>query len=189
MTGYEFALFLHVCGALMLFAAIGLEMVGARNLFAAGDVTAIRLWSGALAVNGKLFPIATLLLLASGLSMTFTAWEITTPWVLTSLIALGAMSGVGNVVQGRRMPALHQAAQALPDGPASPALRTQVADATLWTGVGASAGTGLGIVFLMTTKPGWFGSIAVLVGAGLVGAAVARAAAGRAGATASPRVA
>lgn len=189
VSGYEFALFLHVCGALVLFAAIGLELVGGSQLFGARDVAPIRLWSGALAVNGRLFPIAVVLLLASGLFMTFDEWEITTPWVLTSLIGLIVMSGVGSSVQGRRMPAVHEAAAALPDGPTPGPLRAQVVDPVMWTSIGGSAGSGLGIVFLMTTKPGWVGSIAVIVVAALVGAGAGRAAAGRAYAHASPHVA
>jgi uncharacterized membrane protein len=189
MEGYEFALFLHVCGALVLFAAIGLEMVGGSQLFGAREVAAIRLWSGALAVNGRLFPIAVVGLLASGLFMTFDAWEITTPWVLTSLIAFVVMSGLGSTVQGRRMPAIHAAAAALPDGPMPEQLRAQVVDPVMWTAIGGSAGSGLGIVFLMTTKPGWVGSILVIVVAALVGAGAGRAAASRAGANASPQVA
>lgn len=189
MTGYEFALFLHICGVIVLFSAISLELVAGRQLFGARDVATVRTWSGALAVNGRLFPVAVLVLIASGLFMTFDAWEITTPWVLTSLIALIAMSGLGSTVQGRRMTAVGQSAAALPDGPAPAQLRAQVVDPVMWTSIGASDGTGLGIVFLMTTKPGWLGSVAVVVVAALAGAAIGRASAGRASAAASPQAA
>lgn len=189
MTGYEFALFLHICGVIVLFSAISLELVAGRQLFGARDVATVRTWTGVLAVNGRLFPIAVLVLIATGLFMTFDTWEITTPWVLTSLITLIGMSGLGSTVQGRRLQAVHQSAAALPDGPTAAPLQAQILDPVMWTSIGASDGAGLGIVFLMTTKPGWLGSLAVVVVAALVGAAIGRAAAGRASATASPRIA
>jgi hypothetical protein len=94
--------------------------------------------------------------------MVFVAWGWTTAWVDTALITLLLMLPLGPAINGRRLAAIHQAAQAAPAGPLSAALRTQRDDPVLWTSICVFIGATSGIVFLMTVKPDLPGSLGTM---------------------------
>ena len=88
---------------------------------------------------------------------------------------MAVLAILGAALSGRRIAAIGRATAA-ERGPLSPALRDQLLDPILWTSIQIRTAIGLGIVFLMTVKPGLVGSlvtIGVVVVLGLAASAPA----------------
>jgi hypothetical protein len=68
-------------------------------------------------------------------------------------------------VNSRRLKAIHtaDATAESPTGSIPAQLERQITDPVLWTSVQMNAFTGLGVVFLMTTKPDLIGSLITLI--------------------------
>jgi len=158
MTLYSLALFVHIVGVLGLFIGIGLQWISVQRLSQAQTVAQVREGTSLIAIQEKLWPTASLLILLAGIYMTVTAWGWRTPWIDLSLAAL--------IVQ--------VAAAEAPAGAFPPGLNRQITDPILQTAVQINAFTGLGVVFLMTTKPGLVGSLITLVVALLLGIGAGR---------------
>jgi hypothetical protein len=144
MSLYSIALFLHIVGALVLFALLAIEGFSLRQ-----GATAARL-------NRVLGPISAVLILVPGLYMTATSWGWR-GWILVSLATyliiavLGAFTGI-RMMRGRLD---HRAAT------------------VSWL---ARVGMALGVVFIMTVKPGVAGAVAAVAIGALVGGALSLAA-------------
>ena len=87
MTLYSVALFLHIVGALGLFAALGLEWTSLRQLRRAASAEQAREWLNALGLVRRLGPASLAAIFLSGLYLVATAWGIVA-WIA---VALGAM--------------------------------------------------------------------------------------------------
>jgi hypothetical protein len=147
MTLYSIALFLHVVGALLLFVTLTVEGVALRQVRRAATAEAAE---GAAAVLGVLIP---------GLYMTATSWG----WVAWIVVALASWLAVAvlGAVNGIRIGALARA-QALLTGIRNPMFLIS------WT---TRVGIVLGVVFLMTVKPGTAGAVVAIVVAAAAGLA------------------
>jgi small-conductance mechanosensitive channel len=176
LVTYNVVLFAHVLGVVMLFAAFSVMQLGGARLRRAGSTEQARLWLGLLAVTGPMFAVAFLLILAGGLYMTVDVWSFSTPWIDVALVTVGIMLAVGNGVVGRGLSKMGKMAAAAPDGPLSPELRAAIEDRALWTSSFVLTGFGVGVLWLMTNKPGWTESILVVLGVGLIGAVLGSAA-------------
>jgi hypothetical protein len=73
--------------------------------------------------------------------------------------------------------ALHEAIMAAPDGPIDARLRAQVMDRAAWGVAFFETATALGIVYLMTNKPGGAASAIIVAACALAGVAIGVAAA------------
>ena len=184
---YTIALFLHVCGALALFAAIGIELVGVVGLRHARTVGQVRTYARVVKVTEPMFPGASVLVLGAGLYMTLTEWSFRTPFVLVGLITLVAMALMGATVQGKRWQMVGKAAEELPDGPVPESLRQRIDDPVAWSSMGGSVCAAVGVVSLMTIKPGWVAAIAIVTIAYAIGALAGRLLVARHAATPVPR--
>lgn len=169
MEPYTIGLFVHVVGAIGLFVAMGLEVVSLRRLRRAATVEQAREWSDLTNRLHPIFGVSTVLILAAGLYLTLTQWGWGKGWIELSLMTTLVLAVMGPVVNGRRGTVIHRALQA-GSGPLTEALRRQIRDNVLWTSVLTMAGLALGIVFLMTVKPGFPGAFAALVVFGALGA-------------------
>ncbi len=160
MSLYSIAVFLHVVGALGLFAALGLEWAGLRNLRRAVSIGQVREWTGLLAAIRSVGGPAGLLLLVTGLYLTATRWGHQA-WIGLGLLGLLLIAGLGAVLTGRRVGAI---ARAIPpeEGPAPPALRRLLRDPALTRSAWLRTCLALGVVFLMSVKPGTAGAVASL---------------------------
>lgn len=176
MNTYNVVLFVHVLGVVMLFAAFATTQLGGAQLRRAGSTEQARLWLGLLKVTGPMFGIAFLLILAAGLYMTVDVWNFSTAWIDVALVTVGIMLVVGNAVVGRGLATMGKTAGGAPDGPLSLELQTMIQDRAVWTSVSTLNGFGVGVLWLMTNKPGWTESIVVVLLLGLMGAALASAA-------------
>ncbi|HEX3233873.1 MAG TPA: hypothetical protein VHR41_06730 [Gemmatimonadales bacterium] len=176
MSLYSIAVFLHVVGALGIFAAIGLEWTGLTNLRRAAGTTQVREWLRLLAAPRTVGGPSALLILASGIYMSATRWG-PQAWILVALGGMVVVAAVGGAVGGRRAAAI---ARALPaeGGSLSPTLRQQVNDPALIVSLWTRSALLLGIVFLMSVRPSWGGALAVMGIALVLGIALSRPALG-----------
>jgi hypothetical protein len=173
-TLYVIVLFVHIVGMLALFLAIGVQWIALMRLYNARVVVQVREWVNAIIVLGRIAPVASLLILAAGLYMTFAEWSIATAWIDVSLAAFVLLGVLGSAVNRRKLAAIQSAARQTSDGVVTSELKLLINDATLRTSVYTSGWLGLGIVCLMTVKPDLIGSLAVMAVSVLLGLLSAR---------------
>ena len=165
MTFYSLALFAHIVGVLGLFIAIGLVWISMLWLQRAQTMAQVRERIGLASLQERLFPAASVLILLAGIYMTVNTWGWKMPWIDVSLAALVVMGALGGAVINRRLKAIRIASSTAeaPAGSIPAELKRQITDSVLWTAVQTNGFTGLGVVFLMTTKPDLVGSLITLV--------------------------
>jgi hypothetical protein len=160
MSVYSIAVFLHIVGALGIFAAIALEWAGLSNLRRVTDAAQAREWVRLLAAPRIVGGPATLLVLVSGIYLSATRWGAQ-GWILVALGGMVVIGVLGGAIGGRRISAIMQA---LPteSGPVSTTLRGRLHDSALSISLWVRTALLLGIVFLMSTRPSWGGSLAAM---------------------------
>jgi hypothetical protein len=171
VNGYDVALFVHLLGAVTLFAAFGILQGGGVRVRRAATVDHVRLWITLLRAAVPLFPLAFAALVIAGLYMTVDVWGFSTPWVLVALGTVAVMIGVGTGIVGRGMNRMGTTVADAHDGPIPSDLSTVVADPRIWLSLFGLNGAAIGILWLMATKPGWVESVGVplaFAGAGIV---------------------
>ena len=84
-------------------------------------------------------------------------------WVATSIVALVLLLGIGGGVLAPRSKHRDALLNAAPNDRLAPELRAALADRFTWIGGHGNTGLALGVVFVMVSKPGVAGSVAVLV--------------------------
>jgi uncharacterized membrane protein YjjP (DUF1212 family) len=168
MNWYPLLVFLHVLGAVSMFAAWGVEAVLLQRLRRTVTIDEARTSAHHLRKYGRMAPVAMLAVLATGMAM-MTQWG-PQPWMSAAFGALIVIGVIGGVT-GRRMRPRIAAALAGEQGGAP-------------TGIAATAGSlavslqlrvaiGVGIIGLMTMKPGAQGSLLILGVATVTGLLVA----------------
>ncbi|TMG57239.1 MAG: hypothetical protein E6H84_01005 [Chloroflexi bacterium] len=160
MTVYAVALFLHIVGALGLFAALALEwtaLSGFRRSTTAEQVTD---WSTIYGALRRIGPVSIGLLLVFGLYMMATAWG-PTPWIGLGILALVVIAALGafNGIQITRV--LRQNAGRT--GPLSSESRNALHRPTFVLSLRLRTALALGVVLIMTVKTDLVTSVAVLV--------------------------
>lgn len=171
---YRIALFLHVCGALALFAAIAIELVGTFGFRRATTVEQVRMYSRIVKITDPMFPLAAVTLLVAGIVLTITSYSFGTPFVVVGIVTLVAMAILGPAVQGKTWKAVEEAAHDLPDGPVPPDLRRLMENPAAWASTGGSVLGAVGVIAIMTMKPGWGVAIALVVTGYAIGALAGR---------------
>jgi uncharacterized membrane protein len=176
MNDYTLALFAHILGALALFIGVGLEWTTLQRLRRAETMAQVREWIVLLrGVPMRLPPIGLLLILAAGVYMAATAWDWNAPWILAALAAFVLIGVLGGGVIDRRLVAIREAARATAAlGEIPPELERRITDPVLWTALQTAGFTAVGVVFLMTNKPGALGSLTTLALATVLGVVTAR---------------
>lgn len=172
MSSHGVAMFVHLLGVITLFGGIGLQQRGGTRLRQATTVGEVRLWLGLLRPTGRMLPAAVVILLASGLYLTAQDWTLATPWIATATVTVLAMAAVGAGVLGRRFRAIGIASADAAEGPVPPQVAGLLRAPGVWAALSGVNGAALGVLWLMTNKPGWATSVGVVVGAMVVGAAV-----------------
>lgn len=170
---YSLALFAHIVGVLGLFVSMGLQWAITLRLRRSGSMEQVREWIGIVGGASRFGLASGALLLAAGIYMMAAAWGMTS-WLAVSFAAILLMLALGMGVTARRMRAIQRAAAV--GGHASEvipsAIQRQLRDPALWIAVQMASSTALGVVFLMTTKPGFVGSLLAVAVALLLGAVV-----------------
>jgi hypothetical protein len=174
MSWYSLALFLHVVGALAVFAALGLEWAGIRGMGIASTPSQATSWTALVGTARRIGLPAMPVILATGIYLAVTRWGHQA-WIMAGFAGLVVIAVLNVVLTGRRMKRLRRelaAAYAPTSTPA--AMRLQ--DAPLRLAVHIKTGIGLGIIYVMSVKPDGMGAwtamaIATVAGlfAGFVG--------------------
>lgn len=165
---YTISLYVHIVGALVLFSAVGIEWLCLTNLRKSGTREAVRSWLGNFLLLKKIFGIAFLLLLLSGLYMMFDLWQ-SAAFAIFGIVGLIALSISGRFLSGKRMAVI--GAEAFKNESESPlsALLFKVRDKFLWESFLIRTFTAFGIVFLMTFKTNLADSTIVILTAIFLG--------------------
>ncbi len=169
MPLYPIVLFLHIVGALGLFASLGVEWVSLLALRRAETKAEVQFAAGGLNVVRWVGMISLAVILVAGLYMTFTVWK-GTPWIAVALLSMLVFPLVG-ILGGRRLAVLGQALNPQAGMALSPAVRQQLQHPLILASLQIRTAVALGIVFLMTVKPDWAGSIATILTALVLGVA------------------
>ena len=176
MNTYHYVLYVHL---LALFVGIGagavllaclLQLRAARTLEQAAPF-------GMLAGKvGKFFPIAILGLFGTGAYMTAESsypWTWSTPWIVMAIIGLAVLGAQGGGIAEHTAKKLQAAMMANGPGPLGPEARRMTLHPGLWVVEFSNFGLVFGVVWNMTEKPGWGGSIAAVVVGYAVGVGLA----------------
>ncbi|HVD51226.1 MAG TPA: hypothetical protein VNB51_04235 [Candidatus Udaeobacter sp.] len=168
MTLYSIALFLHIVGALGIFAALALDWVGIANLRRARTVEQIREWVGVYRVVRGLGGASVAALLVFGLYMTAVTWG-PTGWIaigFLSLLVIAVLGAVSGVRLSRLLAAASEGQGSIADD-----LRAHLQAPLFLASVRTRAAIAIGVVFLMTVKPDAAGSLLVIAIALVLGIA------------------
>ncbi|MGH7713784.1 MAG: hypothetical protein ACREOG_21045, partial [Gemmatimonadaceae bacterium] len=101
------------------------------------------------------------------LYMTFSRWRTPQPWIMVAMVGLLTIWVLGATVSNRHLRAI-RAAVADARGSIPGELAFRIASPGPWTVVTSLNGLAVGIMFVMTTKPGW----AVSIGTALLAAGI-----------------
>jgi uncharacterized membrane protein len=159
-------------GLITLFGGFAISVRAGARVRAATRPEEVRTWVRLLQSAAPMFPAGLGLLLLSGLYMMISRWRAPHPWILVGLVGLVVIGVVGGGVGGRRINAMSKAA-AVESGDVSPERVSElIADPLTWIVMAALNGLALGIVWVMSTKPGWTGSIVAAAAGTTLGPAV-----------------
>jgi hypothetical protein len=161
MTPYSIALFLHIVGALLLFVTLTVEGIALRLLRRAVTREAAQGAAGLLRLNRIAGPLSALGVLIPGLYMMATNWGWVA-WIVVALVSWLAIAVLG-AVNGIRILALDR----------SRGLLTGIRNPMFLISWSTRAGIALGVVFLMTVKPGAILALLTILLAAAAGAALA----------------
>jgi len=152
MNIYSIALFLHIVGALALFATLAFEWVGLRQIHSATLSEQVPTWMGILKGASRAGFPSMLVTVITGVYMMVVAWG-QTPWLVTTVGALVLMIIFARAA-APRLKALGRSLGA-------------VNNPLLWVSVQTRSTIALGIIFLKIAKPDWVGSL-LTIGAAVV---------------------
>lgn len=171
MTAYDFALFIHMAGLISMFGGFVIHVRAGARLRASTDLAQARSWLELLESSATMFPAGTMLLLFSGLYMTFSRWTATQPWIVAAFTGLLTIWLVGSRVAGRHLQTLRTAADQS-RGSISRELAASIATPLPWTILTSLNGLAMGIVFVMSLKPGWILAFSAEAAAAAAGALI-----------------
>jgi uncharacterized membrane protein len=163
MSTYTLELFLHVSGAIGVFAGVGIWLFGLSALRRARRVEQVRAIAWLIIATIPFMVLSLVLIGAAGLTMAISTWGLQTPWIIVSLVSLVLFAPINVFVLDPRMRALFAKAGEASEGPLPDELVKRTHDPILGTVAQTLATVLLGIVFLMTNKPSLTTSIIVMV--------------------------
>jgi hypothetical protein len=164
---YKIALFLHVTGALLLFAALAIEWLCIANIKKARTIEHIKESVLNYSKAGALGGIAAILILVPGIYMMVTVWN-DARWGMGGFLGLILIGQIGNIVIGRKMKKVKTILKT--GNGESQALATLLQNKSFWLVAKVRTAIFFGVIFLMTVKPGLEGSIITLAVSILLGA-------------------
>jgi hypothetical protein len=168
--GYSIALFVHLISLLAAASASALAGYAALRLRTATSPAEVARSGMMIGKVVRVFPVAALGLLGSGVYMTQEAWSWSTPWVTAGTVGLGMIVVLGSGVEASRGRALKNEMRA---HGLSERARGLLRDPAAWTAKAMTWTLMIAIMFLMTTKPPAWGCAVTLAIALLAGAVIA----------------
>ncbi len=169
MNIYSITLFLHIVGALGFFSAFALEFTALRQIQHAMLSDQVRSWMRILAGTRKLVEISSLTILVSGIYMAVTAWRHVA-WTGVALVSVVLLILLAAILT---RPHTADLEKALTDekGPLSQNFRELANHRRMELSLKTRMTITLGIIFLMTVKPGLEGSLLTMAVAIVTGLA------------------
>ncbi|HEU4366529.1 MAG TPA: hypothetical protein VFT13_13820 [Candidatus Krumholzibacteria bacterium] len=168
MNLYPFLIFLHVVGGVGIFMALGIEVVALGRLRRAETSADARAWMGLMKVSARMGPVSMLTNLATGVWM-MVRWWGPQPWLHAAMIAVVAIALIGGIVTRRGMRRLRGALAAESGPDLSGAFGGLRSHHALAASLRVRAALAVGILALMTMKPGIAGSFLALAAAIVAG--------------------
>jgi hypothetical protein len=171
MRWYELAKIVHFMGLVALFGFFMINVRSGMQLRAATQLSDVRTWLGVLQGARGMLHGGSGMLLISGIVMIALRWRGQYPFATIGMVALLLIWAL-SVVGGRHLRAIQAAIPngngSIPDG-----LRAIILAPGPWAVTAAMNGAALGVLLVMTWKPGWVGAAATLLltsaAAGMIG--------------------
>jgi hypothetical protein len=157
MNIYSITLFLHILGALGFFSAFALEFTALRQIQHATLSDQARVWMRILTGTRKLVDLSGLTVLVSGIYMAVTTWRHVA-WPGVALVSVVLLILLAAILTRPRTAALEKALTE-EKGSLSENFRQLANHRLMELSLKTRMTTTLGIVFLMTVKPGLEGSL------------------------------
>ncbi len=172
MQLYPLMLFIHVTADIAIFVGLGVQLFCLAGLRRAQTVEQARALVPLIRFSDPLGIGGGLLVIASGLYMALTVWDLRQGWIAAALGGLILLLPplIGAIIEPRTRALVKQTESAAP-GPLPAALRARLHDPLLATALQTAAGVVLGLVYQMTTKPPLGASILALAVFVVLGAA------------------
>lgn len=166
MSTYTVALYLHILGAVGMFAGLGMEGIIYKNLKTASTLQQVFAWGIYMKSLRTVFLSSTLFLLVSGVFLVMEAWGWNA-WVITGLILLIGLSAYGSTT-GKKIGMTIGSLKGK-EGLLSDDVKNRIGSPSMMKSYKVKITLALGIIFIMTTKPDWMGSIISIVSAFVFG--------------------
>ena len=169
MLVYDIALVVHFLGLIGLFGGFILYHRVVPPLRGATTGKEARPWLGLLAATPPMHQGGLGFLLVSGLAMAYLRWQGVLPWMVVGLVGLVLIGSLTGGISGRWVKRVGREVDSASDGPLPNPLRALLSASTPRAATSAANGMALSLLWIMTGKPGWVGSFAVLAIAGAAG--------------------
>ena len=166
MNIYLLVLFFHIMGAIGMFIGLGMEGIILKHLSRASTNAQLLSWKDSMKILRIVFSSAAILLLLPGIYMVIETWGWTA-WVIVGLLLLIALSGFGNMA-GKRIVGMLQSLNENNES-ISAEIKEKLSATLLLKSFKIRVMIAIGIIFIMTLKTGWIGSIVTILFAFLVG--------------------
>ena len=186
MLAYQLSLYVHLLALVAASATSSVVHLAAARARSAAGVAEARQWHALAGSSARMFPIATLLLFATGAIMVSLhgPWSWSTGWVDAGIAGVVFLL-LSVPVLGRRGARAGRALAGLAAGEVEKVrdiLHDPLGEALSW----ANTGVALGVVFAMAAKPSLPAALAAVALGGAAGVGVQLLSARRAGARPSP---
>jgi hypothetical protein len=166
MSIYLLVLFLHIIGAAGLFAGMGMESIILKRLSHATTAKQLTSWGVFMKSLRIVFSSSAVLLFLSGIYMVIETWGWTA-WAIIGLLLLIALAGFGSM-GGKKIAGVLKSLNEN-DESLSTEIKGKLSLPFILRSFKIRAAVTAGIIFIMTLKTGWIGSIITIVIAFLIG--------------------
>lgn len=157
MSYYFLILFIHITGAMGLFVGIGLECLIVWNLKNVTTHSQALQWTNLFKVLPPVFSISGILILASGIYMWAETWG-DTAWIISGLCLFISLSVFGSVIMGKKVRSIAADLKS-ESGKLSEDILSKIKSPLITKSLHIRAALAVSVLFIMTIKPGWTGSI------------------------------
>ncbi len=168
MNVYTTLLFLHVLGGVGVYVALGVEALALARFQRAETRADAGLWLRVMLLPRWGAPLSMLLALGSGMWMAVLVWGHRA-WISGAFVALIAMAILGGAVTGRSLRRLRAALPAIEGAALPEPFRSAAASPALGASLRLRIALGVGVLALMSLKPGATGAAVTLAVSTLAG--------------------
>lgn len=166
---YKTFFLLHFLGAILMFTAVGINLLGMIGMVLSKETKVVRLCSTWAVRMGKFLPFSIILLLISSFFMVFTKWDWELPWIDASFVMLIIITVTSITIDLPRLKAINRVVKEEATSTPSFDLMAKSRDHVLWNSVSIMAMEVAAIIHIMIEKLGTAGSLITLALALIVG--------------------